>query len=154
FTDLMTKRSNRWIYDEVVGWTHSTISLLTADYNRRWTDADDESFDERGYEIDFNDIGFMFFADTVVLYTESRGFPWKDTSIRVMSLVISDLLSLASRRGLLFRGAISQGTYLVDRTKSTIIGKCIAEAHSDEMAQEWAGVAFSKSTLDVNRSRP
>lgn len=147
FTELMERRSNRWIYDEVVGWIRSTISSLTADYNRRWNDADDVSFDEYGYEIDFHDIDFMFFADTLVLYTKSCGYPWKDTSVRVLSLIVSDFLSMASRRHLLLRGAISNGSYLVDREQSTIIGSCIVEAHRNQMAQEWAGVAFSTSSL-------
>lgn len=154
FTELMKKRSNRWIYDEVVGWVHSTISSLTAEYNRRWSETDDVSFDEYGFEIDFHDIGFMFFADTIVLYTKSCGYPWKNTSIRVLSLIISDFLSLALRRRLLLRGAISQGSYLVDQKQSTIIGSCVVEAHEDQMAQEWAGVAFSKSTVEPGLRRP
>ena len=148
FSDMMNRKDKWWIYENIVVWIKERINELVEMENSSAEETDAENWEEGGFDSRHAPVGAMFFADTIILYTDESRVPAQcDWSFRIITKVMSKFLNEALSKEIVLRGAVSNGNYLIDDKFPAIIGKCVVEAHQLEIAQRWAGISISSTAL-------
>ena len=91
------------------------------------------------------------FGDTIILTLEMK---LKEeaklgTAILGLFMVIRRYLYHSLRKGLLFRGALSMGSYIEDVKTNTVMGQAVSDAAAWYDKAEWMGVACTPGTKNV-----
>ena len=152
FTEMMQTKDNRWVYENIVLWSRETLRQLIKQYNEEGKSCDEENYDSGSWEAEHTPLYSMFFADTFVLYSNSDDCSriWSSSEFPFCGLsnILSTFLELALKRELLLRGAITYGRFLLG-PHSTIIGRCVAEAHQLALRQNWCGIALCNGSIEL-----
>lgn len=91
-----------------------------------------------------------FFSDTFIVwveYEELFGMNLSGFYEKCMDIFIE-----AIKRGIPLRGAISRGTAIMDEERKLYLGKPIVEAARAEAAQNWMGIALTRSCQEASIS--
>lgn len=96
----------------------------------------------------FSPLGFLYFADTVVLYLPLKPNSIHSSPENVMESIVyacTLMTAFSIWLNIPLRGAISYGECLICRDPLYFLGQPFLEAHKLEQEQEWAGVAVCNS---------
>lgn len=91
-----------------------------------------------------------FFSDTFIVWVEYEDF--FGMSLRGFYEKCMDIFVEAIKRGIPLRGAISRGTAIMDEERKLYLGKPIVEAARAEAAQNWMGIALTRSCQEASIS--
>jgi hypothetical protein len=107
--------------------------------------------DRRRAELEAR-LGFIQFADTLVMYLPSGDAGPLGSSTRILdSMIYASALVTAEaiRMNIPLRGAIAFGDVLICRDPLCILGKAVLEAHAVGEDQCWSGVALCESAAQL-----
>ena len=101
-------------------------------------------YNDRNSNIVLNyPLKHAFFSDTFIIWIElQQSF---GMSLRGFYEKCMDVFIEALKQGIALRGAVSRGTAIMDEEKKIYLGKPIVEAARAESAQNWMGIALTKS---------
>ena len=91
-----------------------------------------------------------FFSDTFILWIEYE--PFFEMSLRGFYEKCMDIFTEAIKNGIPLRGAISRGLAIMDCDNNIYLGKPLVEAAKAEHAQNWLGIALTKSCQEATLS--
>ena len=91
-----------------------------------------------------------FFSDTFIIWIEYQ--PLYGMSLRGFYEKCMDIFIESIKRGIPLRGAISRGSAVMDEEKKIYLGKPIVEAARAEAAQNWMGIALTRSCQEATVS--
>jgi hypothetical protein len=80
-------------------------------------------------------VSFGIFSDTIVMYPKRA----ERRPLQKICEASSALVDAALAMGWPLRGAIGYGTFRADREMSLYVGTAVADAHEQEMSQDWCG---------------
>jgi hypothetical protein len=87
-----------------------------------------------------SNLSTFTFADTVVIAYRLKGSPLALEVVHDFCVLLRQFETNSLEHGILFRGAISVGTFLVDEASNTVMGKAVTDAASWYARADWIGV--------------
>jgi hypothetical protein len=90
------------------------------------------------------DLGFAYFSDTLVLWA-----PLKETHVSPFLARCTDVFLEALGLGIPLRGAVAVGEAILDQKNGVFLGTPLIDAARLEHAQDWIGVALTRSCLEL-----
>lgn len=101
-----------------------------------------------GYNLVLNfPMKHAFFSDTFIVWVEYEEL--FGMSLRGFYEKCMDIFIEAIKRGIPLRGAISRGTAIMNDDKKLYLGKPLVEAARAEAAQNWMGIALTRSCQEA-----
>lgn len=105
----------------------------------------------RGADIVLNfPMKHAFFSDTFIVWVEYEQL--FGMSLRGFYEKCMDIFIEAIKRGIPLRGAVSRGTAIMNEEKKLYLGQPIVEAARAEAAQNWLGIALTRSCQEASVS--
>ena len=89
--------------------------------------------------MDASQFETFTFADTLLISYTTQSEPSLD-DVKNFSLILRKLIVESLAKGILFRGAISVGTFYVEGDSNTVMGQAVTDAAAWYEAADWIGI--------------
>ncbi len=154
FFDILgtSEKINRGQYNKVYKfYTYMSNLCSQEEIPLSFSNLPGHSFFSTNADIVLNSpMQHAFFSDTFIIWIEYE--PIWGMSLRGFYEKCMDIFIEATKRGIPLRGAISRGLAIMDTERNIYLGKPIVEAARAEAAQNWLGIALTKSCKEANVS--
>jgi hypothetical protein len=106
-----------------------------------------EKADSEAFRLQEEQITTFTFNDTVLIVLKSiKGGPIADAPLRAFLRVLRKFIADSLAHAILFRGAFSIGTFLMDQESNSIMGEAVTDAAAWYDKPDWIGVHATPRT--------
>jgi hypothetical protein len=112
-----------------------------------------EKADSEAFRLQEDQITTFTFNDTVLIVLKSvKGGPIDDAPLRAFLRVIRKFIADSLAHAILFRGAFSIGSFLIDEPSNSIMGETVTDAAAWYDKPDWIGVhATPRTYFDITK---